>query len=386
PLIGVEDDGRVSGLERPAKTAEEWVVNVCRNNVQPPLIPFWQVANLGDGRTVGIVTIPDDCPDKPYRARRGTAWVTYIRVGSTSREATREEEARLFQSAGLVRYDLRPVPGATLADLDLRRLTNYFRDVLGQDCPGLDDVDGWTALLQNVDMLTESQGRAIPTVAGTLLFGRRPHRFLPQSGITATAYPDAEKTYATIDEEVIKGPLVRLGTPGNRPEAGEVGATVETGVIDRAVEFVRRNLRSAARLDGAVRTTARDLPDDAVREAIVNAVAHRDYTLAQTDIEVSLFSDRLEIVSPGRLPNSVTVEKMRRGYRAARNELLKEVLRDYGYVEHRGMGVRTRIIAGMLRHNGTEPDLIEDEDRFTVRLFRALPSAMSGPDARGVVE
>ena len=106
------------------------------------------------------------------------------------------------------------------------------------------------------------------------------------------------------------------------------------------------------------------------QSAIVNAVAHRDYTITVTDIELSLYGDRLEVISPGRLPNTVTVAKMKQGYRAARNELMKEILRDYGYVEHRGMGVRNRIIAGMREHNGTEPDLIEEESRFTVRLWK----------------
>jgi len=112
-----------------------------------------------------------------------------------------------------------------------------------------------------------------------------------------------------------------------------------------------------------------------VREAIANAVAHRDYSIAVTDIEVSLHSDRLEVISPGRLPNTVTIEKMKQGYRAAHNELLKEILRDYGYIEGRGMGVRYMIIAGMRAHNGTEPDLIEEETRFIVRLWKEKKSS-----------
>jgi ATP-dependent DNA helicase RecG len=88
------------------------------------------------------------------------------------------------------------------------------------------------------------------------------------------------------------------------------------------------------------------------------------------DVELSIYSDRLEIISPGVLPNTVTVAKMRAGYRASRNELIKEVLRDYRYVEATGLGVPRKIVQGMLAHNGTEPDLIEDEDRFVVRLWR----------------
>lgn len=107
-----------------------------------------------------------------------------------------------------------------------------------------------------------------------------------------------------------------------------------------------------------------------MREAIVNAVAHRDYTISVADIEIAVFGDRIEIVSPGRLPNTVTVEKMRSGYRATRNELIKEVLRDYRYVDARGLGVPRKIVHLMRELNGTEPDLVEEEDQFVVRLWR----------------
>jgi ATP-dependent DNA helicase RecG len=148
------------------------------------------------------------------------------------------------------------------------------------------------------------------------------------------------------------------------------GRIAEPGVIDRAVDFAMRNMGTTAWLEKGRRRHKKAYPIEAVRETVVNAVAHRDYTITVTDIELSLYSDRLEVISPGRLPNTVTVEKMKQGYRAARNELMKEILRDYGYVEHRGMGVRTRIIAGMREHNGTEPDLIEEKSRFIVRLWK----------------
>ena len=201
------------------------------------------------------------------------------------------------------------------------------------------------------------------TVGGLLLFGTSPNRYLPQAGITATAYPGTDKEYATVDEEIIRGPLVSL--------VAKRGRITESGVIDRAIDFVSRNMGTTAWLEIGRRQRRKSYPVEAVRETIVNAVAHRDYSITVTDIELSLYSDRLEVISPGRLPNTVTVEKMKQGYRAARNELLKEILRDYGYVEHRGMGVRNRIIEGMRKHNGTEPDLIEEESRFVLRLWKA---------------
>ena len=149
------------------------------------------------------------------------------------------------------------------------------------------------------------------------------------------------------------------------------GSVVEKGVIDRTVDFVVRNMGSVAWLEGGRRRRKKVLPVDAVREAVVSAVAHRDYTREGRDIEVSLYGDRLEVISPGRLPIGVTVEKMEEGVvRVTRNGLLKEILRDYGYIEQYGMGVRQRIIESMRAHNGTEPDLVEEEDRFVVRLWK----------------
>jgi ATP-dependent DNA helicase RecG len=362
-LLGVEDDGTVSGLTRDPKEAEEWVMETARTHVQPAVIPYWEKFQWNDAKFIGVVSLPADSPDKPYKAKRGTTWVTQIRAGSTTRDATREEEARLYQQSGLMRYDVKPVPGTSFSDLDRRRLVNYFRDIRIQDCPADDDEDGWRRLLVNTDLMIEDRERAIPTAGAIILFGMKPNRYLPQAGINAAAYPGTEKDYSAKERSVIRGPAVALLSP-----AGEV---VETGVIEQALEFVRRNTRMEAVIDEGGRQRERwDYPPEAVREAVVNAVAHRDYTIAVTDIELSIYADRLEIISPGRLPNTVTVEKIRTGYRATRNELIKEILRDYRYVEATGLGVPRKIIQGMRQHNGTDPDLIEEEDRFTVRLWK----------------
>ena len=365
-LLGVEDDGRVTGLTRTREDAEEWVMNVVRQNVQPAFIPSWSCIAFDDDKIVGIIGLSSDGPDKPYKAKLGKAWQTYIRVGTTSRKASHEEEGRLYQSARVMRYDIKPVHETGLESLDLGRIKNYFQ-IQKRDAPATEDVEAWQRILTNIDILTEVAGTTMATVAGLLLFGTNPNRRLPQAGMTAAAFPEDDKDYNTVDEEIIRGPLVSVIAPKER--------VAERGVIDRAVDFVSRNVGSVAWLEGGRRHRKKELPLDAVREAIVNAVTHRDYTLAGTDVEISLYRDRLEVISPGRLPNGVTVEKMKEGLRAARNELLKEILRDYGYVEHFGMGVRNRIIESMRKHNGTEPDLIEEESRFIVRLWKGPKSA-----------
>jgi len=381
-LLGVEDNGTVTGLTRGPDKAKEWVMEVARTHLRPAAIPFWETIPWEGDKVIGVLSLPEDAPDKPYKAKRGSAWVTQVRVGTTSRDASDEEEARLYMQSGRLQYDRRPIPGARIDDLDLRRLVNYFRDIRQQDCPEAGDHAGWPRLLVNTGLMVEDHGRVMPSVGGLLLFGLRPKRYLPQSGITAVAYPGAEKDYdAKAGPEALRGPVVSLFASASQDPSrddprgrgsfsGDAGA-VETGVIAQALDFVRRNTGVKAWIDDqGIRRERWDYPLDAVRETLVNAVAHRDYSIAVIDIELALYADRLEVLSPGRLPNTVTVDKMRAGYRASRNELVKEVLRDYRYIEATGLGVPRKIVRGMREHNGSEVDLIEEDDRFIVRLWK----------------
>jgi ATP-dependent DNA helicase RecG len=145
---------------------------------------------------------------------------------------------------------------------------------------------------------------------------------------------------------------------------------VENGLVEQAVEFTRRNTEVSAILaEGARREQKWSYPEEAVREAIVNALVHRDYLLSGTTVELSIYENRLEVISPGRLPNGITPQRMLTGCRSARNQLLKDVMRDYGYLEHMGMGVPRKIVKAMQKHNGTSPDLIEEDELFMARLW-----------------
>ena len=361
-LLGVEEDGSVTGLTRDRNKAEEWVMEAARTHIQPSAIPYWETISWDAGRIVGIVSLPADAPDKPYKAKRGSAWITKMRVGTTTRDATREEEGRLYQQSGRLRYGLEPVLGASVDTLDRRRLSDYFGRVLGGAVPGDNDSDEWRVLLSNLDLATVSAGRPAPTIDGTLLFGKKPKRFLPQSGVRAICYPGKEPDYATRADEDLKGPLIPLC-------AGD-GSLVEPGLVDQAWDFVRRNTTPSARLEGMRRIDRWEFPEEVIREAVGNALVHRDYSIAGTDVMLSIFSDRIEIASPGRLPNTVTPAGMKAGMRYSRNQTLVNVMRDYGYVDARGMGVRNKMIPGMRAHNGTEPVLIEEEHRFIVRLWK----------------
>lgn len=223
-----------------------------------------------------------------------------------------------------------------------------------------DDRDevGWRTLLLNTELMVEEG----VTMAGVLLFGISPNRFLPFAGIDAVAFPGVEKDYSARERVTLRGPMTPLLTNQNE--------VVENGLVEQALEFIRRNVGTRTVLEnGARRVEVPVYPSEALRETVINALIHRDYLLASTDIELAIYSDRLEVISPGRLPNGITPARMRTGCRAARNQLIKDVMRDYGYLEHMGMGVPRKMVQGMKAHNGTDPELIEQEESFTVRLL-----------------
>lgn len=353
-LLGVEDDGTITGLTR--QNLEEWVMNVCRDKIRPAIVPFFEVVRgVKDNNDIAIVRVTRGYDVHALWHNNTNRYL--MRVGTQSREASQEELARLFQQRGSIRAELQPVSGATLANLDRRRLRNYFGNIRQQDVPADEDEEAWQSLLINTEIMSEEG----VTVGGMLLFGKTPNRFLPHAGIDAVAYTGTEQDYDAQERKALRGPMTPLLSEG--------GDIVENGLVEQALDFVQRNTRVVIEADGGRRVERPVYPSDALREGIVNALIHRDYLLTSTDIELAVYSDRLEIVSPGRLPNGITPDRMRAGTRAARNQILKDVMRDYRYLEHMGMGIPRKIVKGMKEHNGTEPGLIELDERFVVQLF-----------------
>ena len=359
-LLGVEDNGRISGTTR--NRLEEWVSELCRVKINPPTVPvlLW-VKNAEPNRDVLAVSIARG-PDKPYACVHSGRRTYYIRVGKTSREECREDLERIYKKSGHLRYGLEPVPGASLDAFDLRRLRDYLIQVIGGPAPATEDFDGWETLLRNIELMTVSGAQHVATIDGLLLFGSNPNRYVPQSGIRAICYTGPDPDYATRADEDLRGPMV--------PLKGANESIVEAGLVEQAWDFVRRNTTPTARIEDGRRIDRWEYPEIVIREAIVNALVHRDYSISGTDIMLAIYSDRLEIQSPGKLPNTVTIDGMKFGMRYARNQTLVNIMRDYGYVDARGMGVRNKIIPGMHAHNNTEPDFIEEENRFTVRLWK----------------
>lgn len=361
-LLGIEDDGTISGIQK--DNLEEWVMNVIQSKIHPMFLPFYNEVRIDEQKTVAIISFPQGI-SKPYVVRHNGKEDIYIRVGSKSALATREQQMRLFELGGMFHTEVMPVPRTSFDSLDKARLENYLKDVMQDpDVPSSDEA--WQQRLLGLGFLAEAAGNICCTIAGLVLFGKSPRRYLKQTGLRVLAFDGVDKSYAALLDEVIDAPMV-----GRWDKAPVTRHPFDSGLIERFTQLIKPFItQEADELIDGVRHSAQWLyPQDAVREAVVNALAHRDWTRF-VDIEVSIYSDRMEIISPGALTNSMTIEKMIAGQRSPRNPLIIEVLRDYGYVEHRGMGVRVKIIPLMREFSGKDPKFEATEDYLKTTLYR----------------
>lgn len=364
-ILGVEDNGTISGLSRP--NAEEWVMNVVRDKIHPQILPFYEKIKIDDGVFVAIITFPLGI-SKPYVLRDRGEEKVFIRIGSTSQLATREQQMRLFELGGMLHTEVLPVARTNSDCLDRSRLENYLSDILQDpDIPKADD--DWEIRLAGLGFLNEPNG--LCSVAGLLLFGKNPRQYLKQAGLRVFAFDGEDKEYKANLDLIIGAPLV-----GRWDVTESVKQLIDNGLIENFIEQVKPFITQE--VDEIDEDFRRELewfyPSGAVREALINALAHRDWTRF-VDIEVGIYSDRLEVISPGALQNSMTVDKMVLGQRSPRNPVIMEVLRDYGYVDARGMGVRTKMIPLMRKFNHCDPVFELTDDYLKTILFRKVADA-----------
>ena len=294
-LCGVSDDGKILGLSREkAKALEGLLAEVCRDRITPRLPIRTYCREPEKDKTILLVVVPQGDALHENRGRR------FHRIGSHTQEMNSEEAMRLAQRRGQAQFrglDEQPVPNTGFGTLT----EALWKPLLSAEGA----VDPKTALEKLALLAPDENGIARATVAGLLLCSERPEEWLPNASITAVHYRGTDRPSGQVDAQEITGPLNQQ--------------------VSAAVKFVIRNMSVTAR-----KTPERaDLPqysERAVFEALVNAVAHRDYSIRGSRIRLSMFEDRLEIQSPGDLPNSLTIENL--GSReATRNEALVSMLR-----------------------------------------------------------
>ena len=293
-LCGVTDAGDVQGMSRGQMDELERLVHeVCTDSVRPSLRVSIFRREISESKAFLMVEVPEG------HAQHDSPGGSFIRVGSTKRTMTSDERLRLAQRRGQARFlwfDKQTVPSTGFRSLD----ESLWKPLLSAEGAANPEL-----ALEKMGLLAPDQnGTMRATVAGVLLCNESPDQWLPNACITATRYRGADRASEQIDAQTIVGPLDRQ--------------------ITHALAFTVRNMRVAARKDPA----REDLPEysrNALFEALVNAVVHRDYAIRGSRIRLSMFEDRIELRSPGSLPNNLTVESM--GERqSTRNEVLTSAL------------------------------------------------------------
>lgn len=346
-LIGVDDSGMVSGLSSAdVARLNQLLSNAASQNVRPAINPL--SSNLQTEHGLVMVVSVEQGMNKPYVDNQGRIWV---KNGADKRRVTaREELQRLFQQAGLVCADAVPVAGSSVADIDAKALGEYFQRRFRQSPEQIGLAT--TRILENLGLASGDT----PNLAGLLLFGLTPQRLCPAFDIKAVAFPGTvlhDRHY--LDSEDIDG---------NLPEQ-----------YRRSLAFIKRNLHHVQRQQGFNTLGQLEVPEEVFEELLVNALIHRDYFVSAS-IRIMIFADRIELISPGHLPDVLDTEKIRFGLSNRRNPTLTS--HAVHILPYRGLGT------GIPRAIDAWPMIRLEDDRqsnqFKVVIQRAAGKGpLSGP-------
>jgi ATP-dependent DNA helicase RecG len=350
-FIGVADNGTTPGLSREdVSRVNQLIANAVSQLVRSPLAVQTQNVQLPNKRLVILLTVPKGI-DKPYFDKNGVIW---LKCGADKRRINSKEELRrFFQVADQFHADELPTKAGP-DKLDGERFGDFLRTVFKQEYPKA-KADR-LQLLQNMNLATD---QGVLNLAGVLLFAKDPERIKPSFLIKAVAFPGTTVATSVYDDsEDFSGPLPVL--------------------FQEAMAFIKRNLRKVQAGRGVNAPGTPEIPLLVFEELLVNALIHRDY-LIEAPIRLFVFSDRIEIISPGHLPNHLTVEKIRAGNSNIRNPILASFVAK-GLLPYHGIG------SGIKRALADWPDITFADDHdgclFTATVRRkVLPApAVSSPE------
>jgi ATP-dependent DNA helicase RecG len=344
-LIGVDDSGQATGQVYEDEIEE--TLQVAAQECRPPVEIRWHQAAAEDGLAFAIVVARSPELHSLADGR------VLVRAGVENRPLRGDQIRQLAATKSVGDFEAETAPGARREDFDdevIAEFVDKWEERQHREWTrSLDD------LLVEMGALNEA-GR--PTIAGALLFARNPQAFLPQSGLTFVKFVGTEPRGESGQpgygrREEISGPLARI--------------------VQRTWEVVGEEMRIGAVVTGLERQERTEYPVSAVREALVNAVAHRDYRLGGRRIEVRMFDDRMEITSPGGLPGFITVDNIIEEH-FSRNPRIVTGLYQWGYIEELGLGVDL-MIEEMVRAGHPPPRFKDSPYSFTVTLLNVRERA-----------
>lgn len=346
-FIGVADDGSIPGLStQDVARINQLISNAASQLVRSPLTVQTENVALENGRIVIVLRVPKGV-DKPYFDKNGVIW---LKTGADKRRVNSKEELRrLFQMTNQFHADELPTK-AGIDKLDKLRFRDFLRDFYKQPLP--DSPAELTRLLQNMNLATDDGNL---NLAGVLMFAERPEWIKPQFVIKAIRYPGNQIHISEyVDTEDFAGPLPKM--------------------FSDALAFVMRNLHKTQAGRGVNAPGQPEISESVFEELLVNALVHRDY-LVSAPIRLFIFDNRIEIISPGHLPNNLTVEKIRTGNSNIRNPILVSYVAK-GLLPYHGLG------SGIKRALSLWPQIDFTDDRegcLFVATVRRKPVAESVP-------
>ncbi len=338
-LVGLDLDGAYAG---PVYGDDvEGALRAAERRCRPPIPVGWQEVELEMGKVVAITV------QRSPELHALDDGRVLIRKGAENRPLGGEEIRQLAATKSAGDYESQPVPGAMFDDLDPVVVDEYL--ARRQERARRPHEGPVQSLLVEVGAMTEA---GEPTVAGMLLFGKRPQAWLPHSAAVFVKFAGVEPRAADGSagysrREEITGPLARL--------------------IEDAWNLTWSEMAVGAVINGLKREERPEYPPFAVREALVNAVCHRDYRLTGRRIEIRMYADRLEVHSPGGLPGYITVDNIVEEH-FSRNPRIVSGLFQWGYIEELGLGI-DRMIEEMVQQGHPPPSFDAKPYAFTVKLY-----------------
>lgn len=340
-FFGIKDrTGEPCGLSyEELQSTGNRIATIASDFVKPQVFVTTEVVPV-DKKHVLVVSIQDGIA-KPYKDRNGCIWVK--QGGDKRRLTDNAEQLRLFQQSGLVYIDEMIVPGTGFQDVDKERVLPYLSKIDGDEHSTEEVTE---SLCGNLNILKD--GRL--SLAGLLFFGRNPQKYRPAFCVKAVSFWGND----------IAGSEYR--------DSQDITGTIPH-IFDSTIDFFRRNLHHTQQGQDFNSTGILEISEIALRELVQNALTHRDYS-KNAPVRVLVFDDRVEIISPGCLPNSLTVENIKLGNAVVRNNLIVSYASKL--MHYRGFG------SGIVRALKAQPDIELENDRsgeqFKVTIAR--PSSM----------
>lgn len=356
-LVGVDESGAID--DSLMQEEIEDMLRIALAQCRPGVRTQWQRSETRRGETTAI-HVPRSTDLHSLQDGR-----VLVRTGTENRPLVGDAIRHLAATKSSDDWESESVPGSKFQDLDPEMIAEYRAKRAERQRRPITADD--KSMLVGLGALTED---SIPTVTGMLLFGYEPQIFLPQSGLIVVRFAGTEP----------RGPG---GLPGYSRREEIVGSLPR--LIEAAWQVVWEEMRVAAVVKGLVREEKSEYPSFAVREALVNAVCHRDYQLTGRRIEIRMFDDRMEVISPGGLPGYITVDNIVEEH-FSRNPRLVHGLFQWGFIEELGLGV-DRMIEDMVNAGHPPPEFRDAPYAFTVtlqntRVRRAIPSWESNMNER----